>query len=177
MNEYQSPQPYQEPQQGPIVIIDNIIKASVCVLLIAVCFVLVIMVTSTIDNQGAVQFSNYTDDFAISNPLMNQVVYTSNPHLDNIVVTKHNSSNGTFGGVPTGDWSFDDDTTALEITTGLEHTIDFVRIDATTTYSTPPTLSVFTTIAIALIIMSLASIFGIVGYSQYRKRQNQYPYR
>lgn len=69
MNEYQSPQPYQEPQQGPIVIIDNIIKASVCVLLIAVCFVLVVMVTSTIDNQGAVQFSNYTDDFAISNPL------------------------------------------------------------------------------------------------------------
>ena len=170
-------QPQQEPQPTPIAIIDNVIKAGVSLFIIALGFFLVIMVVSMLDNQGAVQFANYTDDFAISSPLMNQVVYTSNPHLDNIVVTKHNSSNGTFGGVPAGDWSFDDDTTALEITTGLEHTIDFVRIDATTTYSTPPTLSVFTTISIALIILSLAGIFGIFSYSQYKKRQNQYPYR
>ena len=169
-------QPQYEPQKSPTeVIISNIIRAVVCIFLLVLGFFIVIMIVAMLNTQTAVQFVNYTDDFAISNPLMNNVIYTSNPHLSSIVVSKYNSSNATFGGVPDIDWSFDADTTALEITGGLEWTITSVRVDADTTYSETPALSVLSAWALALIILSIASIFGIVAYSRYNS--NRSPYR
>ena len=165
---YQEPQPQKSPIE---VILNNIINGAVCIFLIAISFFIIVMVVSLLNNQTAVQYSNYTNDFAISNPLMNNVIYTSNPLLDNIVVSKYNATNGTFGGIPDTDWLFNGDTSAIEIIGGMEHTITSVRVDAKTTYAPSPHLSVLTMWSIALIIMSIASLFGIFAYSQYKKRQ------
>lgn len=172
---YQEPQPYQEPPPTPFLIIENVIKAGVAIFLIVLCFFIVILIISVINNQTAVEYLTYSNDFDVTNPLFEQVLYTSNPHLGSIVVTKYNSSNSTFGGVDSADWSFDADTTKLVVNAGvLPWDITGLRVSADTTYSEPPTVSVFSAIAISLIILSIASIFGLISYSQYKKRQQNY---
>jgi len=164
-------QPYEQPKSPTEVIIGNIIKASVSIFLIALGFFICILVISVLNTQTGVDYTTYQDDFSIANPLMVQIVYTSNPHLENIVVTKYNATNATFGGVPSSDWTFDSTTTELVVTTGLEHTITSLSITADTTYSEPPVLSVFSAIALALIILSIAGIFGLVGWRHYNNQQ------
>ena len=163
-------QPQYEPQKSPTeVIIGNIIKAVVCIFLIVLGFFICLMVISILDNQTGVDFVTYQDDFSVTKPLMVQIVYTSNPHLEKIIVTKYNATNATFGGVPSTDWTFDSTTTALVVTTGLEHTITSLRISAETTYSVPPVLSVMSAWALALIILAIAGIFGLVGWRHYNR--------
>lgn len=156
---------YERPKSPTEIIIGNIIKAVVCIFLIVLGFFLVIVVTATLNTQTAIDYATYTNDFAISNPTLSQTVYTANPHLSSIVVTKYNSSNLTWGGVPSTDWSFDSDTTALTITAGaLAWDITQLRVNANTDYAEPPTESVFTTIAVALIILAIMGLFGIAYY-------------
>jgi len=159
---------YREPPKSPTeVIIGNIIKGVIGIFLIVIFFFVMVLLVSTLNNQTGVDYTTYTDNFPITNPTLGATIYTSNPHLGSIVVTKYNATNASWGGVPSTDYSFDADTTALVVTAGLEHTITTLRVNASTTYAEPPTLSFFSAIAIAMIILAIAGIFGIVGWKHY----------
>ena len=165
--EYQE-QPYQEYERRksyPEVVIENILKAVVGIFLIAIGFFIVVLVVATINAQTGVEYITYTNDFVITNPAAGAVVYTANPHLSSIVVTKYNATNATYGGVPSTDWTYDDTYGSITIGAGiLAWDISQLHVEANTDYSEPPTVSLFTTIAIAIIIMLIMGIFGIVGY-------------
>lgn len=170
-------QPQQEPPKSQVeVILENIIKSVVCIFIIVIAFFLVTLLVSMLNTQTAVQYCNYSDDFAISNPTLGTTIYTSNPLLSSITVHKYNSSNLTYGGVDSADWTYDADYTSIVVNAGsLEHFITGLRVNAQTEYSESPHLSVLTMWSISLIIMSIAGIFGLFAYNKYQKQQNQYP--
>ena len=176
-NDYQ-PQPYQEPRESPTeVILNNIINAVVIIFILVISFFVITLFVSMLDNQTAVEFRTYSDDFGITNPTLENVIYTSNTLLDSIVVQKYNSSNASFGGVDSADWSFNSDTSALTVNAGsLAWDITSLRITADTTYSESPHLSVLSAWALALLILAIASIFGVISYSHYKKQQQSPPY-
>ena len=159
-------QKYRPPATTPEIILNNILIGVICVFLIVVGFFAVTMITATLDRQEAVQFRTFEKQFDITNPLLAQVVYTSNPLLKTITLTKYNSSNKSYGGVPSTDWTYDDYDTSIEVNAGaLEHTITALKVNANTNYSVVPTESVLTGWAIALIVMGIGGIFGILAYS------------
>jgi len=169
------PQPqYQQPEPEPStveVVIGNILKGVVCVFLICICFFIVVVVVSTLSGQDAVPFETYSQDFSISNPTMSQVVYTSNPLLSGIVVQKYNSSNSTWAGVPDSDWSYDSSWGSITINGSiLAWDITQLRVSANTDYSESPHLSVFTALAVSLLVLAMGGIFGIIVWNK-RKRQ------
>ena len=129
------------------------------------------MVVSMLNTQTAVPFVNYTNDFAINDPLVTNVVYTSNPLLSSMTVKKYNSSNATFGNVDTAFWTYSTTTTAVTITGDMNHFDNSVRIDALTDYAETPVLSVMTVAALSLIILAIAGIFGLVGWRHYNRNQ------
>lgn len=171
-NEYEEYQEYQPQQSTVEVVIGNILKGVVCVFLIVIGFFLVVMCVNMIDTQEAVEFRTYTDTFAISNPTLAQEVYVSNPLLSNIVVTKYNSSNASWGGVDSADWSYDTSWASITINASvLEHTITSLRVSATTNYAESQHLNVFTALTVALIISAIGSIFGIIAWNKYREQR------
>ena len=173
-------QPYQEPQQPPSppeIIIGNILKAVICIFLIAISFFCVTVVTSTLDTQTAVEYSTYTNDFDISNPTLEQVVFSGNPHLDSLVVTKYNSSNASWGGVSSLDYTYNKDGTALTINANvLSWDINQIKISAETTYAEVPTEATLSMWSISLVIACIMALFGIIAYKKYEQQQNRPPY-
>lgn len=171
-------QPQQDPQPTPITIIDNIIKSAVCIFLIVISFFVIVLVVSMLNNQTAIPYTEYSNDFSVSNPTLGATVYTSNPLLSSLTVQKYNSSNTTWAGVDSADWTYNTDSTQLDINAGsLAWDITLVRVSANTDYAESPHLSVLTMWSISLIIMSIAGIFGLFAYSRYQKQQQQPPYR
>jgi len=159
---------YQEPPKSPTeVIIGNIIRAVICIFIICVAFFVLVLLVSVLDTGTGIQYTNYTGDFPINDPLVTNVVYTSNPLLSHMTVKHYNSSNLTFGNVDATFWTFDTSTSAVTISGGLNHFDSSVRIDALTDYAESPHLSVLTAWSLSLIILAIAGIFGLVGWRHY----------
>jgi hypothetical protein len=165
-NQYQEPEP-----STPEIVINNILMGITCVFLIVICFLILAVVTSTIDNQEAIQFRTFEDTFVISNPTLGQEVYVSNPLLSSIIVQKYNSTNSSWAGVSSTNWSYDSSWGSITINASvLEHTITSLRVSADTTYAESPHLTVFTAISISLLVIAIGGIFGIIVWNK-RKRQ------
>lgn len=160
---------YEPPKSTTEIIIGNILKAVVCIFLIVIGFFVIILVMSILNTQTAVEYITYTNDFTINNPTLSQTVYTSNPLLSSVGVQAYNSSNASYGHVPSTDWTYDSSTTSITINAGaLSWDITALHVSANTDYAEPPAESVLTAWAFALIILAVASIGGIIAYSRYR---------
>ena len=163
---------YQEPPKSPTeVILGNIIRGVICIFLIAISFFIIVLIVSTLNTGTGIQYTNYTGDFAISDPLTPQTIYTSNPLLSHMTVKRYNSSNLTYGNLDTAFWTFNSDTSAIDIVGGMNHFDTSLRVDALTDYAESPHLSVRTAWSLSLIIHAIAGIFGLVGWRHYNNQQ------
>jgi len=158
---------YEPPKSPTEVILGNIIRGAICIFFIAIGFFIIVLIVSVLNTGTGIQYTNYTGDFAISDPLISQTIYTSNPLLSHITVKRYNSSNLTYGNLDTAFWTFSTDTSAIDITGGMNHFDTTLRVDALTDYAESPHLSVLTAWSLALIIIAIAGIFGLVGWRHY----------
>lgn len=160
---------YEQPPSSIEIILNNIIKAVICIFLIVVGFFLIVLLVSTLNTQTGIEFTTYTREFDILNPTFSQAIFTSNPHLSSIVLTAYNSSNTSYGGVPSTDWVYDSQKTSITINAGaLAWDITALNVHAETDYSEPPTESALTAWAVAIVVCAICGVFGIIAYSKWR---------
>jgi len=159
---------YYQPRRKsvPEILIEHILVSITAVFFIVLGFVIVSMAISSIDNTS-VSYKSYTETFDTT--AGGTVYYTSNPILSSITITRYWTANSTTGTMDSSRYSYDDDDGSITISPSSQLTgVEYITVTATADVSEAPYETFFSTLGIGLIIGSIATLFGIIGYSYYR---------
>ena len=157
-----TPEYYQPRRKSvPEILIENILISIVAIFIIVLGFLIVSMSMSTVDN--ASDYKTYSHTFPASGGFP-ELVYTASPMLTSITLQRYDGAAWVV--VPPASYSFDDTYGTITIPGPLVATT--WQVDGTLDYAAPPYEAFFSTLGIGLIIGSIATIFGIIGYAYYK---------
>ena len=157
-----SPEYYQPRRKSvPEILIENILISIVAIFIIVLGFLIVSMSMSTVDN--ASDYKTYSASFPASGGFP-ELIYTAKPMLKSITLKSYDGMWHTV--LPAG-YSFDATYGTITIP-GPFVGVTTWQVDGTLDYAAPPYEAFFSTLGIGLIIGSIATIFGIIGYAYYK---------
>jgi hypothetical protein len=170
--EYSPQYDYQPRRKSvPEVLIENILISIVAVFIIVLGFLMVAMSMSTIDTSYDYKSYEFTiavnPSMAVGGAFGATPFYTSNPLLINLVVQEWKVG-GAVNTIPPAKYTYDGDDTTVTIDNGEWISSDYVRISADIDVATAPYETFFSVCGIGLIIGSIATIFGLIGYAYYK---------
>jgi len=153
----------QERRPKPVLSIFNVMLGVLCVFILAIGILLVTVATNTVNN--GTNYRTFDKTYNIANPLVSQYLDTGFFQITISTVQYYDTATGVWATIPPASYSYSSTTGAVNIPFGtLPATTTQVEIKGNVPMASPPTISIFSILGAALIILSLFSIVGMLWF-------------
>jgi len=150
----------QERRPKPVLSVFNVMLGVLCVFILAIGILLVTVSTQTVNT--ATGMRTFDTIYTVTNPLIDQSLDTG---VFQITVSSVTYNDGAVHNIPPAGYSYSSSTGAVTVPAASINIITTsIEVKGTNSLSSPPTMTIFSILGAALIILSVFAIIGMLWF-------------